>query len=87
LPVSEAIYEFSLGNFDKTLEILMPIRNSVHQFGGSHAQRDAVARTLLEAAIRSRQKRISTALINERLVARPNSLYNINKLEQVNAIA
>ena len=87
LPVSEAIYEFSLGNFDRTLEILMPIKNSVHQFGGSHAQRDAVARTLLEAAIRSRQKRISTALINERLVARPNSLYNRNKLEQVNAIA
>ena len=32
---------------------LLPIRTRVHEFGGSHAQRDAVERTLLEAAIRA----------------------------------
>lgn len=86
LPVAQAFYEFSLGHYERAIDILIPIKNSINVFGGSHAQRDVVARTLLEAAIRSKQKNLARALINERIVKLPNSLYNMRKLEQVNSL-
>jgi len=86
LPACEAILAFSRGDYDTTLEKLMPIRNTTAQFGGSHAQRDIIARTLLEAAIRGGKQRLAQALVNERLMARPNSPYNHRKLQQTLAI-
>jgi len=64
----------------------MPINNTTIQFGGSHAQRDVIAWTLLEASIRDGNKSLALALINERLMARPNSPYNQKKLDQDFAI-
>jgi tetratricopeptide (TPR) repeat protein len=83
LPVCEAIYAFSNGDYKTTIDKLMPIKNTTAQFGGSHAQRDVVARTLLEASIRVGNKSLALALINERLMARPNSPYNQKKLDQI----
>ena len=42
---------FGAGQYEQVLGELLPIRTRIHEFGGSHAQRDAVERTLLEAAI------------------------------------
>jgi hypothetical protein len=83
LSVCEAIYAFSNGDYKTTIDKLMPIKNTTAQFGGSHAQRDVVARTLLEASIRVGNKSLALALINERLMARPNSPYNQKKLDQI----
>ena len=55
-------------------------------FRSSHAQRDVIAWTLLEASIRDGNKSLALALINERLMARPNSPYNQKKLDQDFAI-
>ena len=47
----------------------------LHRFGGSHAQRDALQRTLLESAIRDGQLRLARALTAERLGVRETSVY------------
>ena len=44
----------------------MPIRHHLNEFGGSHAQRDAVLRTLLEAAIRGTRYDLAEVVLGER---------------------
>jgi len=46
--------------------LLRPIRSYAHRFGGSHAQRDAINLTLIEAAARSGRDRLAQTLRNER---------------------
>ena len=65
--------------------MLHPIRKSVHRFGGSNAQRDAVARTLLEAAIRAGERPLATALVSERLALKEASPYNRRQLARITA--
>jgi hypothetical protein len=54
---------------------LMPIRRSFNHFGGSHAQRDALQRTLLESALRGDRYELARALTSERLGVRESSVY------------
>ncbi|MDO6459769.1 tetratricopeptide repeat protein [Granulosicoccaceae sp. 1_MG-2023] len=86
LPVCEALNAFGRGDYNTAIEKLWPIKNTNARFGGSHAQRDVLARTLLESAIRSGKRSLSRALLNERLQARPQSPYNLSKLEEVMAL-
>ena len=51
----------------------------MHEFGGSHAQRDAVERTLLEAAIRAGRTDLASALVSERLAVRECNTYAWSK--------
>ena len=82
LPVCESIIGFAQGDYETTIDRLMRIKNKTHLFGGSLAQRDVFSRTLLEAAIRAKKKRLASALISERMVHRPKSSYNHLKAEQ-----
>lgn len=72
-PVSLAIQAFGDGNYAETVRRLRPIRAIAHRFGGSHAQRDVIDLTLIEAAIRSGQAHMARALTAERNSARPDS--------------
>ena len=76
LPVCKAILAFHREQFAQAVGFLYPIRKRIHEFGGSHAQRDAVYKTLLEAALRSRQYALANALASERIAVRPRSPYN-----------
>jgi hypothetical protein len=76
LPVARAVLAFGTGDYDRTVELLVPIRSSVQRFGGSHAQRDAVQRTLLESALRSGQLDLARLLLSERLGINPCSPYS-----------
>ena len=75
LPASRAVLGFVEGRYDDVIDELMPIRRSLNHFGGSHAQRDALQRTLLEAAIRSGKFELARALSSERLGVRESSVY------------
>ena len=55
--------------------MLLPIRRVFSHFGGSHAQRDALVRTLTEAALRAGQLDLARSLIDERLSLRDTSVY------------
>lgn len=83
LPVCEAILAFGEDRFDDAISALHPIRGIVHRFGGSHAQRDVVARTLLEAAIRGGHQALAEALISERLALKDTSPYNRRQLDRI----
>ena len=79
LPVCRSLISFGTGRYEQVLDDLMPIRTRVHEFGGSHAQRDAVERTLLESAIRAGRHEVAAALVSERLANRESSTYAWHK--------
>lgn len=87
LPVCEAIVAFGEGRYTDAISAVHPIRQLVHRFGGSNAQRDAVARTLLEAAVRAGNHPLAEALVSERLALKDASPYNraqLTRLRQAN---
>ena len=79
LPSSRAVLAFAEGRHADVIAELMPIRRSLNHFGGSHAQRDALQRTLLESAIRAGQYELARALAAERLGVRESSVYGWNQ--------
>jgi len=79
LPVCRSLVHFGQGGYDSVIAGLLPIRTRVHTFGGSHAQRDAVERTLLEAAIRAGRHELAAALVSERLSMRGGNSYAWSK--------
>ena len=76
LPVCKAILAFGRGHYAQVIDHLYPIRRRIHEFGGSHAQRDAVLKTLIEAALRAGRFALANAMISERISVRPRSPYN-----------
>lgn len=72
-PVARGILAFGDGNYDETVRLLKPVRAIAHRFGGSHAQRDVIDLTLIEAALRSDRSALAEALAAERRDARPES--------------
>ena len=83
LPAAEAIVAFSEGRWDAVVDGLLPLRRTSQRFGGSHAQRDLVQRTLLEAAIRGGRVELARALVAERLALRPTSAYAAAQLSRL----
>lgn len=76
LPVCRAIVAFGRGDHAAVVDLLYPLRHRVNEFGGSHAQRDAVQRTLLESALRAGRLDLARMLVSERINLRPCSPYN-----------
>lgn len=76
LPVCKAIFAFGRERYQEVIDYLYPIRHKLHEFGGSHAQRDVVLQTLLVAALRAGNNAISKELLSDRLEAKPHSPYN-----------
>jgi hypothetical protein len=76
LPVCRAVLDFGQGRYDQVVDELMPLRYRLNEFGGSHAQRDAVQRTLVEAALRGGRTVEATLLLSERVNLKPCSPYN-----------
>jgi tetratricopeptide (TPR) repeat protein len=68
-----AIKCFADGNYADAIRLLRPIRHYAHRFGGSHAQRDLLDLTLIEAAYRGGEINLARALTAERLAAKPTS--------------
>jgi hypothetical protein len=76
LPLGRALLDFARGRYRACTEGLLAIRSIAHRFGGSHAQRDVVHLTLVEAALRSGQGALARALVAERLDLKPASPFN-----------
>ena len=72
LPILRALEAFGRERHGEVAELLMPIRYRAHLFGGSHAQRDILHRTLIEAALRSGDHALARALANERTSLKPH---------------
>ncbi|MCL4802538.1 MAG: tetratricopeptide repeat protein [Xanthobacteraceae bacterium] len=72
-PVAKAIKAFGDADYDEVVRLLRPVRNIAHRFGGSHAQRDVLDLTLIEAAMRANRQALAAALAAERAAMRPTS--------------
>ena len=72
LPIVRAIEAFGREKYAEVVDLLMPVRYRAHIFGGSHAQRDIVHCTLIEAALRAGDKPLARALASERIALKPH---------------
>ena len=76
LPFCRALRAFAEGRYNETVDLLLPIRYRTQYLGGSHAQRDIIALTLLEAALRAKRGKLARALAYERTGLKPTSPQN-----------
>lgn len=76
LPFARALAAFGRGRYDTVVDELLPIRGHANRFGGSHAQRDVLHLTLIEAALRGRRAALAQALAAERTGIKRGSPFN-----------
>lgn len=76
LPACRGFLAFAQGRYADAVDYLLPVRHRAFHFGGSHAQRDILSWTVIEAMLRDGQYRSARALLNERLELKPSSPQN-----------
>ena len=86
LPIVRAIRAFGAERYGDAVDLLMPVRYRAQIFGGSHAQRDILHRTLIEAAMRSGQSGLAQALANERISLKPDCPFSRTLRERAKTI-
>jgi hypothetical protein len=85
-PATLAVQAFGAGDHGRCAELLRGIRSHAHRFGGSHAQRDLIDLTLLEAALRGGQRPLAVGLAAERQARRPASPLATRSLQRAQAL-
>jgi hypothetical protein len=83
LPACRSVIAYAEDRHTDVVDQLMPIRTTLARFGGSHAQRDVLQRTLVVSAIRSGQFDLARSLVNERLSARETSVWSWRRRSQL----
>jgi len=73
VPLMLGMLAHGRGRYADAVDSLWAVRDGCHRFGGSHAQRDLVDQTLMDAAIRAGQRQLARHLLNERLLTKPRS--------------
>ena len=68
VPLVAGIAAFARGDYRQAIEHIEPMRDVANRFGGSHAQRDAITLTLIEASIRAGDKARARHFLAERQV-------------------
>jgi len=76
LPLSEGFAAFWHQDYAAAVQHLYGARSIVNGFGGSHAQRDIIDLTLMEAALRGGDLQLARSLANERYALKPASRMN-----------
>ena len=75
LPLAQGIVAFGQGRYADAVDAIERVRDRAHRFGGSHAQRDLITLTLIEAALRDGQPALARHYIAERRVHKPDSAW------------
>ena len=75
LPFVEGLAAFGRERYAEAIEAMEPVRDIANRFGGSHAQRDVITLTLIEAALRSGDRMRARHYVAERLVHKPASAW------------
>jgi len=71
----EAAIDYCKGRFAAAAQKLAGVRDGASRFGGSHAQRDLLTLTLIDAATRAGLPQLARHYANERLVHKPASAW------------
>lgn len=72
LPLVEGVHAFGRGDYGRAVELIEPVRGRFIDLGGSRAQRDVFADTLLEACFRAGEMDRAQRLLAERVARRPD---------------
>ena len=83
LDACEAAIAYCDGRFEAAAERLMGVRDGANRFGGSHAQRDVLTLTLIDAAMRAGLPQLAHHYANERLVHKPESAWGRRLAERI----
>lgn len=86
-PLLEALVALARGDARQAARGLRWVRPRAHRFGGSHAQRDLIDLSLAEAAIRSGDAALATAICAERAATRPGRRSAAELLRRALALA
>ncbi|WP_146909802.1 tetratricopeptide repeat protein [Arenimonas daejeonensis] len=70
-PLLESLVALAEGDHRQAARGLRWVRPVAHRFGGSHAQRDLIDLSLIEAAIRSGDRGLAEGLVGERAATKP----------------
>ncbi|XP_075937764.1 tetratricopeptide repeat protein 38 [Anarhichas minor] len=74
--ICQAMMEYNQGNYNRSMELLYPLRYRMVEIGGSDAQRDVFNQLLIHAAMKSENKhhqKLGRCLLVERDAMKPNS--------------
>jgi hypothetical protein len=82
-----AIDAFAKGDARGAVERIARVRDIASRFGGSHAQRDLLTLTLVEAGRRAREPRVAAHYLAERLVHRPGNRWGARIARRLAAVA
>lgn len=71
LNVAEGMVAFQRGHYKRAIELIYPVRQHWLKIGGSHAQRDVIMLTLLEACLRvDTDLPLALRLLAERMIVK-----------------
>lgn len=73
VPLADGILSFANKRYAEAMQTIKPVRDIAGLFGGSHAQRDLLTLTMIEASIRSGDGRRARHYISERLTHKPTA--------------
>ncbi len=73
LPLALGVRAYARQDFDTTVEQIQATRDAAHRFGGSHAQRDLLSLTLIDAARRAGRPRLARNILAERQTMKPTA--------------
>ena len=79
----EGFVAFGAGDYGRALDKIGAVRDIAHRFGGSHAQRDVLTLTMIEAARRAGQRSLAAHLANERLTHKPSGRWGARILRRI----
>ena len=73
LPLAQGVLDYTRGRYAEAVSAIEKARDGASRFGGSHAQRDVLTLTLIDAAIRDGQTARARHYIAERQVHKPTA--------------
>lgn len=71
--IIDGVLAFAAGDYARAVDRLLPVRYQTSRIGGSHAQRDILAQTIIAAAERAGRAPLARSLLTERLAVRPTT--------------
>jgi hypothetical protein len=80
LPVCRALVHHADGDYASAAASLDPVVEHLALFGGSHAQRDVVLRTHIDALMKSGRTAEARVIVESRLAERPSSVWAQTRL-------
>ncbi len=76
LALCRALPHWYRGEYEKTVDLLFPVRERISEIGGSHAQRDLFWQLLIRASIHAGRYESARDLLSRRVSEKPRNLWS-----------